>query len=231
MIKKNENYLKFLDGFYLNLVELPIDEILDDPAKGAIISVDMINAFCRIGNLASDRVASIIDPVINLLILAWKKGLKNVVLLNDCHAYNAKEFGAFGEHAVCGTVESETVDEIKSLPFYDEMKIIEKNSINPSQNTEFDSWLGSHPNITTFIVVGNCTDLCVYQASMHLRTAANAVDVERRVVIPEACVNTYDVSVEVSKDSPVEPHPADLIHKLFLHHMHLNGIEIYKKLI
>jgi len=231
MIKKNENFLKFLDGFYLNLIELPIDEILDDPEKVAIISVDMINAFCRIGKLASDRVAAIIDPVINLLMLAWKKGLKNIVLLNDCHTYDAKEFGAFGEHAVCGTIESEIVEEIKSLLFYDEMKIIEKNSINPSQNTEFDSWLGKHPEITTFIIVGNCTDLCVYQASLHLRTAANAFNFERRVIIPEVCVNTYDVPVEVSEDSPVEPHPADLIHKLFLHHMHLNGIEIYKKLI
>ena len=230
MIKKNENYLKFLDGFYLNLIELPIDEILDDPEKTAIISVDMINAFCRIGNLASDRVSAIIDPIVNLLILAWKKGLKNVVLLNDCHAYNAKEFGAFGEHAVCGTIESEIVEEIKSLPFYDEMKIIGKNSINPSQNTGFDRWLEEHPEITIFIVVGDCTDLCVYQASMHLRTVANAFNFERRVIIPEACVNTYDMPVATAEGSPAEPHSADLMHKLFLHHMKLNGIEIYKKL-
>lgn len=230
MKKQNENYLGFLDEFYMNLKELPIGNILNDPAKAAIISVDMINAFCRTGNLASERVAAIIDPIVNLLMLAWEKGVQNIVLLNDCHTYNAKEFGAFGEHAVCGTIESEVVEEIKSLPFYDEIKIIEKNSINPSPNTEFDSWLGEHPEITTFIIVGDCTDLCVYQASMHLRTVANAVDIDRRVIIPEVCVSTYDVPVEVSKDYLVEPHPADLMHKLFLHHMQLNGIEIYKEL-
>ena len=230
MKKQNENYLDFLDEFYMNLKELPIGNILNDPAKAAIISVDMINAFCRTGNLASDRVAAIIEPIVDLLMLAWKEGLKRIVLLNDCHTNNAKEFGAFGEHAVCGTIESEMVEEIKSLPFYDEMKIIEKNSSNPSQNTEFDRWLGEHPEITTFIVVGDCTDLCIYQASMYLLTAANALDIERRVIIPEVCVSTYDIPVETAKGFSVEPHPADLMHKLFLHHMQLNGIEIYKEL-
>jgi len=230
MNKHDENYLDFLDGFYSNLEELSIDNLLDNPAKVAIISMDVTNAFCRTGNLASERVAAIIDPIVDLFTLAWKKGLKKIVLLHDCHTPNAKEFDAFGEHAVCGTVESETVDEIKSLPFYDEMKIIEKNSINPAQNTEFDRWLEEHPEIVTFIVVGDCTDLCVYQASMHLRTAANARGIERRVIIPEVCVNTYDISVKTSEKSPAKPHPGDLLHKLFLHHMGLNGIEIYKKL-
>ena len=231
MNKQVENYLDFLDGFYSNLKELPIDNLLENPEKVTIISMDVTNAFCRTGNLASERVAAIINPITELFILARKKGLKKIILMHDCHTPNAKEFDAFGEHAICGTVESETVDEIKSLPFYDEMKIIKKNSINPAQNTEFNRWLEEHPEINIFIVVGDCTDLCVYQASMYLRTYANARDIERRVIIPEVCVDTYNILIKIAKDSPGEPHPADLIHKLFLHHMRLNGIEIYKKLI
>ena len=111
------------------------------------------------------------------------------------------------------------------------MKIIQKNSINPAQNTEFDLWLEEHPKVNAFIVVGDCTDLCIYQTAMHLKTDANARDIERRVIIPEVCVNTYDLPTEIAKDSPAQPHPADLLHKLFLHHMRLNGIEVYKKLI
>lgn len=229
MKKQNEKYLDFLDDFYINLEKSPLNSIIDDTVKTSIISVDMTNAFCRTGNLASERVAEIIDPIVELFFLAWNRGLRKIILLQDCHTSDAKEFNAFGEHAVCGTFESESVDEFKSLPFYDQMKVIQKNSINPSQNTEFNRWLHDHPEITNFIIVGDCTDLCVYQVAMHLRTAANAFDVERRVIIPEECVNTYHVSVETAKDSPVEPHPADLMHKLFLHHMKLNGIEIYKK--
>lgn len=229
MKTQNEKYLDFLDDFYMNLEKLPINSILDNPVKTSIISMDVTNAFCRTGNLASERVAEIIDPIVDLFKMAWNKGLHKIILLQDCHTSHAKEFDAFGEHAVCGTVESEPVDEIKSLTFYDEMKVIEKNSINPSQNTEFERWLHEHPEITTFIIVGDCTDLCVYQVAMHLRTAANALDIERRVIIPEVCVNTYDVSIETAEDSLAEPHPADLMHKLFLHHMKLNGVEIYKK--
>ncbi|MCD6475798.1 MAG: cysteine hydrolase [Anaerolineaceae bacterium] len=231
MDKQAENYLGFLDRFYLNLQEMSVDTLMDDPAKTAIVCVDVSNAFCRTGNLASERVAAIIRPIIELFTLARKKGLEEIILLQDCHTSNAKEFAAFSEHAVCGTVESETVDEIKSLSFYGEMKIIQKNSINPAQNTEFGRWLEEHPKVNTFIVVGDCTDLCIYQTAMHLKTDANARDIERRVIIPEVCVNTYDLPTEIAKDSPAQPHPADLLHKLFLHHMRLNGIEICKKLI
>jgi hypothetical protein len=66
---------------------------------------------------------------------------------------------------------------------------------------------------------------------MHLRTSANANDIERRVIVPADCVETYDISVLSAKESPAQPHPGDLLHKLFLHHMRTNGIEIYKKLL
>lgn len=226
-----EYSINFLDDFYANLKELAMDTLVDDPKKTAVLSVDVTNAFCRTGNLASERVATIIDPIVELFKLAWQKDVKKIVLLQDCHTANAEEFDAFAAHAVCGTVESEAVDEIKSLPFYNDFKIIEKNSINPAQNTEFDQWLENHPEITTFIVVGDCTDLCIYQTAMHLRTAANAQDIERRVIIPEVCVDTYDLTVEAAANLPAEPHPAELLHKLFLHHMQLNGIEIYKQLV
>lgn len=231
MDKYSELFLEYLTDFYKNLKERAIDEVIGDVAKTAIISVDVTNAFCRTGNLASNRVATIIDPIVNLFNLGWSKGIHQIVLLHDCHTTHAEEFDAFGKHAICGTVESEAVDEIKSLPFYKDMDVIEKNSINPAQNTEFDKWLVDNPKIRTFIVFGDCTDLCIYQTAMHLRTDANARDIARKIIIPEDCVETYDISVEGAKNSPAEPHPGDLMHMLFLHHMFLNGIEIYKKLV
>ena len=231
MKKSSEIFLEYLTDFYKNLKEQPIGEVVGDVDKTAIISVDVTNAFCRTGNLASSRVAAIIDPIVNLFHLGWSKGIHKVVLLHDCHTAHAEEFDAFGEHAICGTVESEAVEEIKSLLFYKNFTVIEKNSINPAQNTEFSQWLADHAEISTFIVVGDCTDLCIYQTTMHLRTDANSRDIARKVIIPEDCVETYDISVEEAENSPAEPHPGDLLHLLFLHHMHLNGIKIYKKLV
>jgi len=231
MEKNTETFMAFLESFYATLKERSISEVAKDLEKTAIICVDVTNAFCRTGVLSSDRVASIIDPIVDLFNLGWHKGIRQIVLLQDCHTAHAEEFDAFGEHAICGTVESEAVDEIRSLPFYENMEIIEKNSINPAQNTDFDRWLAGNPKITSFIVVGDCTDLCVYQTAMHLRTYANARDIVWKIIIPEDCVETYDISVEGAENSPAEPHPGDLMHLLFLHHMHLNGIDIYKKLV
>ena len=231
MKPQDKKYLEFLDDFYAHLETLPLTSVLDNPEKTAIISVDVTNAFCRTGNLASERVAGIINPIVDLFNGAWNLGLKNIILLQDCHTSDAEEFDEFAEHAVCGSFESEAVDEIKSLPFYREMKIIKKNSINPSHNTLFGNWLHENPHITTFIVAGDCTDLCVYQTAMHLQTSANAFNIERRVIIPEICVNTYDISIKIAKEASLEPHPADMLHKVFLHSMKLNGMEIFKKLV
>jgi len=230
MRKSTDAFLQFLDAFYSGLEDFPAGNVLTSPEKAAIISVDVTNAFCRSGNLASQRVARIIDPIINLFDLAWEIGLREFVLLNDCHSTDAEEFNEFAPHAICGSFESEAVDELKALKYFPSFKIIKKNSINPAHGTEFDEWIRRNPSIHTFIVVGDCTDLCVYQTAMHLITSANAMDIDRRVVLPENCVETYDLPIDAAIKLGAEPHAGDFLHRLFLYHMHLNGVEIYKKL-
>jgi nicotinamidase-related amidase len=76
------------------------------------------------------------------------------------------------------------------------------------------------------IVVGDCTDLCVYQAAMHLRLRANAAgDRGFEVVVPEDCVQTYDLPVETAQRLGALPHDGDLLHGLFLYHLALNGVQ------
>jgi nicotinamidase-related amidase len=82
--------------------------------------------------------------------------------------------------------------------------------------------------VDTFIVVGDCTDICVYQLAMHLLTWANARDLEWRVIVPEDCVQTYDLPLETANQVGAKPHPGDLLHQVFLYHMALNGIEIVR---
>ena len=230
MSKTKDAYLKFLEKFYSGLEDFPLSRVIKNPDNVVIVSVDVTNAFCRSGNLASQRIARIIDPIINLFDLAWESGLRNFVLLHDCHTPDAEEFDDFAPHAVCGSFESEAVDEFKALPYFSSFTIIKKNSINPAQGTIFEEWVTNHSRIDTFIVVGDCTDLCVYQTAMHLVTAANANDIDRRVVLPENCVETYDLPVDTAVELGIEPHPGEFLHRLFLHHMHLNGVEICKKL-
>ena len=229
-MKEPDNFLKYVNDMVNSLSNRQAEKMFVNPGECAILSVDVTNAFCREGNLSSERIATIIDPITDLMRLAWDKGVRNFVLAHDCHSPKAVEFEAYAPHAVCGTSESEAVDEIKALPFYEEMTIFEKNSIDPSQNTDLDNWIEAHPEVKTYVVVGDCTDLCVYQTAMHLRTYANSRDLDWKIVVPANCVETYDLSVDDAKEIGAPPHNADLLHKVFLYHMKLNAIDVVKEI-
>ena len=224
-------FLDYLEGWAANLPALPIAGAAPDPARAAIISVDVINGFCYAGPLSSPRVAGIVEPITHLFERAWQHGLRHFVLSQEQHEPDAVEFAQFPTHCVRGTWEAETVAAFKELPFFDQMTVIGKNSINPGLNTGLPGWLETHPQVETFIVTGDCTDLCTYQLAMFLRLDANARQVSRRVIAPANCVQTYDLPVEVASGLGALPHPGDLLHAIFLYHMQMNGVEVVAEII
>jgi nicotinamidase-related amidase len=228
MEKATKEFLSFLPDWMAAFPTLDVPSLFAKPEKVAILSVDMTNAFCREGSLASPRVAALIDPITRLFQLAWNSGVRQMVLSQDCHTPDAQEFDAYAPHAICGSSESEAVDEFKALPFYDRMEIFTKNSVAAEKNSGLDPWIASHPELSTFIVVGDCTDICVYSLAMHLRTYANAFERDWRVIVPSDCVDTYDLPLEAARSAGALPHPGDLMHAIFLYHMALNGIEVVR---
>jgi nicotinamidase-related amidase len=225
-----QQFLAFLDDWFASLPPLSLQKEGWDTQKTALISVDLIKGFCEEGLLSSPRVAAIVEPAVALMQLLWEQGVRHFVLTQDNHPPEAEEFSEFGPHCVSGTREAETVDEIKQLSFFDSMTVILKNSIHSGMNTELHQWLETHPQIDTFVVVGDCTDLCVYQLAMDLKLQANARQQKRRVILPANCVDTYDMPVETAKNLGIMPHPGDLMHLLFLYHMALNGIDVVKEI-
>jgi len=224
-------FLAYLDSWLGALPEKTLEEVTPIPGETAVLSVDLIKGFCSMGPLASPRVNDIVPANVALFKRAWGRGIRHIVLTQDTHEPDAVEFGSFPPHCIRGSQESETVDEISSLPFYPEMTIIEKNSIHSGLNTGLSAWLADHPEINTFLIVGDCTDLCVYQIAMHLRLDANARQLQRRVVVPANCVDTYDTPVEFALSQGISPHPGDFLHATFLHHMALNGVEVVAKIL
>ena len=180
--------------------------------------------------MASQRVAGIVEPIASLLKSAWALGVRQIILCQDTHEPDAVEFSAWPTHCVRGTHEAETVDIFKALPFYNQLIVVPKNSISSTTNTGLDVWIISHPEIDTYIVVGDCTDLCTYQLAMQIRLDANAHQMTRRVIVPVNCADTYDYSVETARALGGLPHQAELIHAIFLYHMALNGIEVFQSL-
>ena len=224
-------FLDHLQTWYEGLEPSSLDEVIGNrPERIGIFCVDVIVGFCKEGALSSPRVDAIVEPIAELFMAAHARGVHNFVLPQDTHDPEAVEFGQYVRHCVAGTHESETVPELLALPIAGEYTIMPKNSIAASLATVFDQWMAEHPEIDTCIVVGDCSDLCTYQLAMHLRLDANARQLQRRVILPENCVQTYDLPVEVAQPLGAFPHPGDFYHVVFLHHMAQNGVEVVRSL-
>ena len=230
LVNESTAFLQFLEGWTAALPELRLAEVLAQPERAAIISVDVIRGFCNAGPLASERVGRIVGPITQLFQASWTLGLRSIVLVQEAHDPQAVEFEAWPVHCVRGTQEAETVEAFQRLPFFNQISVLPKNSISSFMGTGLSDWIAAHPQVNCFIVVGDCTDLCTYQLAMHLRLEANAGQRQRRVIVPADCTDTYDRAVEVAQKEGGLPHPAELMHEIFLYHMALNGVEVVKHL-
>ena len=226
-----KEYLQYLEFWLEKLPTVKVSELSPSPSEIALISVDMIKGFCNFGPLASPRVNGIIEPVVDLMKALWESGVDQMVLSQDTHEPNAIEFGAWPPHCIRGTAEAETISEIRDLPFFDQILVLEKNSIATGLNAELVQFVREHLDHKTYIVVGDCTDLCTYQLAMFLRLDANEHQVFRKVIVPANCVETYDFSVKDALQAGAVPHPGDFYHAVFLNHLALNGVEVVAKII
>jgi len=231
LMAESRSFLNWLVDWYNNrptveLIQL-IQGVENDPSRVAILAVDVTTGFCYEGSLSSPRVGRIPGPIARLFQRAYDLGVRHFILPQDTHSENAVEFESFPAHCVRGTSEPVTVPELKGLPFSDLYFVIEKDSISSDIDTPLGSWLDSHPEVTTFLVVGDCTDFCVYQLAMYLRLRANARNLRQaKVVVPMDGVDTFDLPVTLAQEIGAIPHHADLMHLIFLFAMAQNGVQI-----
>ncbi|GCE11486.1 cysteine hydrolase family protein [Tengunoibacter tsumagoiensis] len=200
-----------------------------EQGKVAVFSIDMVNGFCHEGPLSSSRVKGIIPEVVNVFEQAYRIGVRQFVMAQDSHTPESIEFADFPPHCQVNTSEAENIPELANLPFAHLYTTIAKNSLNAFHGTELAAWLDEHKDLSTVIVVGDCTDLCVYQTAMHLKLHANAYNLPLRVIVPANAVQTYDTPVEVAQEIGALAHDGDVLNLIFLYHMYLNGIEVVRK--
>jgi nicotinamidase-related amidase len=226
-------YLDYVESWLAQRPDISLASIIDDagdPGRVAILSVDLIVGFCHEGPLSSRRVAGLLPAVRRLLKRADEAGIHHIVLFQDTHRPDAEEFGSYPPHCVAGTIESQTAPELASLPFAGRFAVIEKNSISSVIEPAFKAWEQETGPFAAYIVVGDCTDLCVYQAAMALKLRSIANQLAQRVVIPVDCVQTYDLPVGTALEAGAQPHDGDLLHHVFLHSMAQNGVEIVARI-
>jgi cytoplasmic membrane protein len=221
-MKLDAKILTDLEQWYEKLSPLSLKDFINDKGDDtAVISVDMINGFCKRGCLASPRINAVADNVARTFNIARKSGIKNMILLQDRHEPGSAEFRAFPPHAVIGTDEAEPIGEIKNLSFFNEMKIFYKNSLSAAYCDDFNAFLKQNPQISKFIILGDCSDFCVYNLILHLKLEANEKNINREVAVIEDSVQTFDAP----------GHDGDFYHLVFLHHAQIAAnAKIYKTL-
>ena len=234
--QRSAAFLDYLDVFVAGLQDEPLARVIEragGPSRVAVIAVDVVNGFCVEGPLASERVGKIVPPIARLLQQAHDAGVRAFAVLRDSHAPDAPEFAQFGPHCIQGTAESALVEELARLPFAGAFTDVPKNATSAwAGATALQAWVAEREaaGVAAFVVVGDCTDLCVYQTAMPLKLSANARNRPLTVVVPADCVDTYDLPVVTARSLGVPPHDGDLLHAVFLYHLHLNGVQVVRRL-
>lgn len=181
----------------------------------AIAVVDVIEGFIHEGPLASERLRHIVDPIVHLLD---QTDAAIHLFFMDHHRADAEEFEAFPSHCVAGSREADLVPALQPYADAPSAKVILKNSTNGFVSHGFLDWLETRPDLTRFVIVGDCTDLCVKQLALTLKAYFHEVNVMSDIIVPMNMVETYHLDQT--------HHHGDLMHLLSLYEMKLNGVHV-----
>lgn len=202
----NNSFFEIIEKTLANTNNLNFKDL---KGHNIVFVVDMVNGFAKQGNLFSPNIASIIAPIKNLLTKV-KTNETKIIAFNDAHNEHSPEFHTFPSHCLEDTIESQLVEELQS----NNIKVIKKNSTNGFFAFDFK------PNLQwdNIIIIGCCTDICIYQLAISCKTWFNQHNKEVNVVVPMTMTNTYDS----------QEHPANILNQYAWYSMLKNGINVVK---
>lgn len=214
-VKLNDSTLLWLDKLKARLEKLETLSLKSlDPEDTTLVIIDMTNGFAREGLLASPRVSALIPEIVRLAEACLSRRIP-VIAPSDTHTPEAEEFKAYPAHCMAGSEESDLVDELKSL---NEIMKLEKNSTQTWHSQAFQDWFRDNNSRSTWLLTGDCTDICVLQFALVLKTFFQSENRPSRIIVPINAVNTFETP----------DHPGDLYHLMALALMEAGGIELVK---
>ncbi len=166
----------------------PTDSRILLDGKTALVIVDMINGFLTEGVLASPRSASVL-PETETLLHFFKMHHLPCVAFADCHEPDCIEFQTFPPHCIRGSSESRIAPSLEAIGGFVR---IEKNSTNGFLTPEFQAFFTQHQELERIVVCGVCTDICVMQFCLTLKTYCNQQNRKLEILLPVNAVETYD---------------------------------------
>ena len=170
----------------------------------ALFVIDMINGFVKEGAMHDCKIMEIVPEILNQV----KHFEGDCYFIRDAHELDAIEFKSFPLHCIKGSSESEVIDELK--PFV-------KNEILKNSTNAFHAINKSlFDNYNEFVLCGCCTDICVMQFALSLKTYLNQIECAGKVKVLKEGVATYDAP----------HHKAEGYHMMALKLMEQSGIEL-----
>lgn len=139
----------------------------------------MVNGFVKEGAMADKSILACVPA-----ILEESQRVDEIALICDEHEPNAIEFESFPVHCLKDSKESQVIEELSHL----KGRRIAKNSTNAWHVLDI-AWLDQFDE---WILCGCCTDICVLQLALSLKTWANQQEKQKQVIVLEKGCATYD---------------------------------------
>ncbi|MFB5663497.1 cysteine hydrolase family protein [Alteribacillus sp. HJP-4] len=183
-----------------------------DPHSSVLIVIDMVNGFTKHGALYHPNIESLIAPVSRTMREA-KAASMPILGFGDAHEKQSVEFTIFPEHCVEGTEEAELAEELQDVG----MDVwIPKRSTNGFLEELFQEWLQENKHVHTFIVTGDCTDICILQFVLSLTAYFTKQGHKKNVIVPVNLVDTFSHN----------EHPSHVMNTFSFYLMEQSGAEL-----
>lgn len=179
------------------------------------VVVDMVNGFVNEGALADKGINRIVPNIVARMEKAFENG-EMVVAFRDCHSINDEEFKSYPHHCLKGSNEGELIDELK--PYQDRMIIIDKNTTNGFNTSEFKKLL-SNNQFSEIEICGCCSDICVTDLTYSLAKYLSEKKIDTIIKINENMIDTFNAP----------NHNADEINKNCMENFSKIGVSITRK--
>ncbi|ENY53750.1 isochorismatase family cysteine hydrolase [Metamycoplasma alkalescens] len=147
-----------------------------------IFVIDMLNGFCNQGKLASKHIKKLVPSIEKFLS---KNQDEEIIFICDQHSMNDIEMKSYPIHCLKNTKEAEIVDELKFFA----KKIIGKNTTNSFFAFENKDFLEQYER---FEIVGCCTDICILQFAINLKTYFNKKNLDKEIIVYKNLVDTFN---------------------------------------
>jgi nicotinamidase-related amidase len=207
----------FIKGAYEIFENPPTIDFEEIKQKDTVLMImDMVNGFVKNGALMDQRINSLI-PGVTALAKKFKVNGMEILAFADSHQQKSTEFESFIQHCLEGTAESEIIDELKEVGGY---KLIKKNSTNGMYAPAFQEWLKDNFHKRTYVLIGDCTDICVLQLALSIRAYYDQHNTEVEIMVVKELVDTYDLGL----------HDADVMNLFSFYVMHNSGIRIVRNI-